>query len=54
MLDIFAKTFMTATRSDDPDPRMTRVRDVPSWSAPGWWRSRSHRRPTRYIDLDKL
>ena len=54
MLDILAKTFMTATRSDDPDPRLTRVRDVRNWDAPKWWRRAQGNSAPRYIDLDRL
>lgn len=54
MFDIFANTFMTATRTDDPNRKLTRVRDVQNWDAPSWWRNTKTRRATRYIDLDKL
>lgn len=54
MIDIFAKTFMTATRSDDTSHSLTRVRDVQNWPAPSWWRGKTHRRPARYVDLNKL
>ena len=54
MIDVFAKTFMTATRSDDPNPRLTRVRDAKKWPAPSWWRLGSKRRPERYVDLNNL
>ena len=54
MIDIFAKTFMTATRSDDPNTRLTRVHDVKKWDAPGWWRGSVLGKSARYIDLNKL
>ncbi len=54
MIGIFAKTFMTATRSDDKIHTLTRVRDVRHGSAPSWWRGKTHRRPARYIDLNDL
>ena len=54
MFDIYAKTFMTATRMDAHDPKLTRVRDVPKWDAPRWWRSSGRRKSTRYIDLENL
>lgn len=54
MFDIYAKTFMTATRMDAHDPKLTRVRDVPKWDAPRWWRSSGQRKSTRYIDLENL
>jgi len=54
MIDVFAKTFMTATLMDDTNPKLTRVRDARKWDAPSWWRGKTNHRPARYIDLDKL
>ena len=54
MLNILAQTFRTATRTEDRDRPLTRVRDVQNWDAPGWWSGRTKRGKTRYIDLDRL
>ena len=54
MIDILAKTFMTATLMDGTNHNLTRVRDAKKWDAPRWWRGTGSRRPARYIDLYKL
>ena len=54
MIDVFAKTFMTATFMDGTHHNLTRVKDAKKWDAPNWWRDKATRRPARYIDLDKL
>ena len=54
MIDVFAKTFMTATFMDGTNHKLTRVNDAKKWDAPTWWRVKANRRPARYIDLDKL
>ena len=51
MLNIFAHSFMTATRLDSPKiTEAPKPRRKPRWTAPAYWRMR----PERRVDLDNL
>lgn len=54
MLDAIAHTLMTTRQNDCRAGHLTRVRDVPKWDAPAWWRTRPLRRRTFWIDLDRI